>query len=62
MHNSGNYIRSLGAFCKWLSEKYEQLGVEIYPGFAASEPIIDQKCLKGIITNDRELQKKIQGS
>jgi len=52
MHNKGNYIISLGAFCKWLSEKAEQLGVEIYPGFAASDIIIDQNKLMGIVTND----------
>ena len=34
MHNNGNYIISLGSFCKWLSVEAEKLGVEIYPGFA----------------------------
>ena len=32
MHNDGNYIISLGSFCKWLSIEAEKLGVEIYPG------------------------------
>ena len=40
MHNQGNYIISLGSFCKWLSLKAENLGVEIYPGFAASDFLI----------------------
>ena len=41
MKNHGNYIISLGAFCRWLGTKAEELGVEIYPGFAASEILID---------------------
>ena len=32
MHNKGNYIISLGNFCRWLGEQAEALGVEIYPG------------------------------
>ncbi|MDO5074128.1 MAG: NAD(P)/FAD-dependent oxidoreductase, partial [Neisseria animaloris] len=35
--NHGNYIISLGMLCRWLAEQAENLGVEIYPGFAASE-------------------------
>ena len=35
MHNKGNFIISLGSFCKWLSEQAESFGVEIYPGFPA---------------------------
>ena len=37
-HNDGNYIISLGNFCRWLGEQAEALEVEIYPGFAAAEP------------------------
>jgi len=37
MHNKGNYILSLNNLTKWLAEKAEELGVEVYPGFAASE-------------------------
>ena len=37
MNNHGNYIVSLGNFCRWLGEQAESLGVEIYPGFAAAE-------------------------
>jgi flavin-dependent dehydrogenase len=37
MGNKGNYIVSLSNFTKWLAEKAEELGVEIYPGFGASE-------------------------
>src|ERR1700761_9778288 len=37
MHNHGNYIVSLGNVVRWLGTQAEELGVEIYPGFAASE-------------------------
>src|SRR5471032_2697852 len=37
MNNHGNFIVSLGSVCRWLATKAEALGVEIYPGFAASE-------------------------
>ena len=35
--NHGNYVVRLGNFVKWLGEQAEELGVEIYPGYAASE-------------------------
>jgi electron-transferring-flavoprotein dehydrogenase len=41
MHNHGNFIVSLGAMCAWLAPQAEALGVEIYPGFAAAEPLFD---------------------
>ena len=37
MNNHGNYIVRLGSFVQWLGEQAEALGVEIYPGIAASE-------------------------
>lgn len=42
MHNKGNVIVSLGALCAWLAPQAEALGVEIYPGFAASETLHDE--------------------
>jgi electron-transferring-flavoprotein dehydrogenase len=42
MNNHGNVIVSLGALCAWLAPQAEALGVEIYPGFAAAEPLIDE--------------------
>ncbi|PPR65527.1 MAG: Electron transfer flavoprotein-ubiquinone oxidoreductase [Alphaproteobacteria bacterium MarineAlpha3_Bin7] len=56
MKNHGNYIISLGAFCRWLGTKAEELGVEIYPGFAASEILIDtDNKVYGIATGDMGL-------
>ena len=49
MHNHGNYIVRLGHFVKWLGEQAEELGVEIYPGFAASEVVFaEDGSVKGI--------------
>jgi electron-transferring-flavoprotein dehydrogenase len=42
MHNTGNYIVSLGNLCRWLAGQAEALGVEIYPGFAAAEVLYDE--------------------
>ena len=53
MHNHGNYIISLGNLCRWLAEQAEALGVEIFPGFAASEAIFHEDgSVKGILTGD----------
>jgi len=52
MHNHGNYIISLGNLCRWLAEQAEALGVEVYPGFAAAETIIEDGQVKGILTGD----------
>jgi electron-transferring-flavoprotein dehydrogenase len=43
MHNQGNFIVSLGALCAWLAPQAEALGVEIYPGFAASDVLFDDR-------------------
>src|SRR5678815_3999135 len=37
MHNKGTYTLSLGNLCRWLAGQAEELGVEIFPGFAAAE-------------------------
>lgn len=53
MKNHGNYIISLGLLCRWLAEQAENLGVEIYPGFAATEVITnDQNEIIGVKTGD----------
>ena len=58
MNNHGNYIISLGNFCRWLGEQAESLGVEIYPGFAANEVLYDdQGQVKGVATGDMGIGK-----
>lgn len=49
MHNHGNYIVSLGNVCRWLGAKAEAMGVEIYPGFAASETIVEDGIVRGVV-------------
>lgn len=57
MHNKGNYIISLGNFCRWLANQAEELGVEIYPGFAASEVLYNNDgAVIGIATGDMGVQ------
>ena len=53
MNNHHCYIGSLGMVCRWLAQKAEALGVEIYPGFAAAEVLYDEKgAVRGIATGD----------
>lgn len=58
MHNEGNYIISLGNFCRWLGEQAEELGVEIYAGFAAAEVLYnDDGSVAGVATGDMGLDE-----
>ena len=53
MKNHGNYIISLGNLCRWLGEQAENLGVEIFAGFAACEVLFhDDGSIKGVATNN----------
>lgn len=53
MHNEGNYVVSLGNVCRWLSEQAESLGVEVFPGFTASQLLFNKDgSVAGIITGD----------
>ncbi|MCW6529305.1 electron transfer flavoprotein-ubiquinone oxidoreductase [Sphingomonas lycopersici] len=53
MHNKGTYTGSLGNLCRWLAEKAGELGVEIFPGFAAAEILYDEQGrVKGVATGD----------
>ncbi len=53
MNNKGAYIISLGNLCRWLGGRAEELGVEIYPGFAAAEVLYDDAgAVKGVATGD----------
>src|SRR5579885_83998 len=57
MSNHGNFIVSLGNLCRWLAGKAEALGVEIYPGFAATEVLYDGDVVVGVATGDMGLGK-----
>ncbi|MEL6372548.1 MAG: electron transfer flavoprotein-ubiquinone oxidoreductase [Pseudomonadota bacterium] len=58
MNNHGNYIVSLGDVVRWLGAKAEELGVEIYPGFAATEVLYnDEGAVIGVATGDMGIGK-----
>jgi len=58
MQNHGNYVVSLGNVCRWLGEQAEELGAEIYPGFAAAEVIYHEDGrVKGVATGDMGIGK-----
>src|ERR1700728_1152208 len=57
MSNHGNFIVSLGDVCRYLAQKAEALGVEIYPGFAAAEILFENDAVAGIATGDMGVAK-----
>ncbi|CAG0973999.1 Electron transfer flavoprotein-ubiquinone oxidoreductase [Burkholderiales bacterium] len=58
MSNHGAYIASLGNLCRWLGARAEELGVEIYPGFAAAEVLYDERgAVVGVATGDVGIAK-----
>ena len=61
MRNEGNYIISLGNLCRWMAQQAEQMGVDIFPGFPASEILYrDSERVGGVITSDMGVDR--QGS
>jgi electron-transferring-flavoprotein dehydrogenase len=59
--NHGNYIVSLGAVTRWLAQQAENLGVEIFPGFAAAEVLYDETgAVKGVATGNMGIDKEGQ--
>lgn len=61
LHNAGNYIISLSQLCRWLGDYAQSLGVEIYPGFPASEILYHEDgSVKGVLVGEMGLDKKYQ--
>lgn len=59
LNNEGNYIISLSTLTRWLGERAEELGVEIYPGFAADEVLYSSEgAVIGVATKDAGIDKK----
>ncbi len=57
-HNHGNYIVSLGAVTRWMAQQAENLGVEIFPGFAAAEVLYNEDgSVKGVATGNMGVGK-----
>lgn len=59
IHNQGNYIISLGQLCSWMGQQAQELGVDVFSGFAADELIFDEqsKYIKGVATSDTGVSK-----
>ena len=58
MSNHGNYVISLGNLVRWLGEQAAELGVDIYPEFAAAEVLYDENgAVKGVATGDKGVGK-----
>jgi electron-transferring-flavoprotein dehydrogenase len=58
LSNHGNYTGSLGSLCRWLGEKAAELGVEVFPGFAAAEILFDEQgAVMGVATGDMGIAK-----
>jgi electron-transferring-flavoprotein dehydrogenase len=52
MHNSGNYVVSMGNVCRWLATQAEALGVEIFPGMSCSELVMDGDRIAGVVAGE----------
>jgi electron-transferring-flavoprotein dehydrogenase len=57
LHNAGNFIISLGQLTPWLAQQAENLGVDVFAGFAAAEALIEDGRVKGIRIGDMGLNK-----
>ena len=57
MHNHGNFIISLGSLCAWMAQQAEALGVEVFPGFPAAAPLIENGQVIGVRCGDMGLNK-----
>jgi electron-transferring-flavoprotein dehydrogenase len=58
--NHGNYVVSLGNVCRWLGQQAEAAGVEIFPGFAATEVLFSGNAVSGVATGDVGVDRKGQ--
>ena len=59
MHNEGTYTVSLGNLCRWLAGQAENLGVEIFPGFAAAEVLYNEDgSVRGVATGDMGVDRE----
>jgi len=58
LHNHGNFIISLGQLTPWLAQKAEALGVDVFPGFAAAEPLFNaDESVAGVRLGDMGVEK-----
>jgi electron-transferring-flavoprotein dehydrogenase len=60
LRDHGNYVISLNKFVKWLGSKVEETGITVFTGFAGSELLYDGKCVTGVRTDDKGIDKQNQ--
>ncbi|MBM4205018.1 MAG: electron transfer flavoprotein-ubiquinone oxidoreductase [Gammaproteobacteria bacterium] len=59
LHNDGNFAISLGNLCRWLGTQAEALGVNLFPGFAASEVLFNEDgSVRGVATGDMGISRE----
>src|SRR5207248_2810349 len=57
LRDHGNYVISLNRFVKWLGSKVEEAGITVFTGFAGSDLLFDGDRVKGILTDDKGVDK-----
>ena len=57
LRNHGNYVASLGKVVRWLAQQAESEGVDLFPGFAAAEPLVEGDRVVGVRTGDRGIDR-----
>jgi len=60
LRDHGNYVISLNRFVKWLGSKVEAAGITVFTGFAGSELLFDGDRAKGVLTDDKGVDKQNQ--
>jgi len=58
LRNHGNYVASLGKVVRWLAQQAEAEGVDLFPGFAAAEPLLDGDRVIGVRTGDKGIDRE----
>ena len=58
LRNHGNYVASLGKVVRWLAQQAEVEGVDLFPGFAAAEPLLDGDRVIGVRTGDKGIDRQ----
>jgi len=57
LRNHGNYVASLGKVVRWLAQQAEAEGVDLFPGFAAAQPLLDGDRVIGVRTGDKGIDR-----
>ena len=58
LRNHGNYVASLGTVVRWLAQQAESEGVDLFPGFAAAQPLLEGERVIGVRTGDKGIDRR----